>query len=44
MANNSINIPVTTSKYVSVIIPSESDLLNISEMRPSIKGKLNSNF
>lgn len=38
MANNSINLPVTNSKYVSVVIP-ESDYLNSTDTKPSIKGK-----
>lgn len=38
MANHSINLPVT-NKYVSVIIPSETDCLKDTEKKPSIKGK-----
>ena len=39
MANHTINLPVT-NKYVSVVIPSDSDcFLNDGESKPLIKGR-----
>lgn len=39
MANRTINLPVT-NKYVSVVIPSDSDCcLNDGESKPLIKGR-----